>query len=210
LVGHPLIFTPRNRTQPIEVTTKRPQLVIHKNKSALQLELDPAPQRENDLIVLKDGAQRIVLVRFTHEQMKLAGILDKPLEVPRGGEADVLAAAKSLSSLLSVQSDVALSGDEAESNVKIVAAEPRPHLHMLPFQAGLKAEFFVQPFGDSGPFFAPGQGGENVFGELLGEPVSTRRQRFENEHRRQRPAPTNSCRDHAVATRLLSPQSAAS
>ncbi len=177
LVGHPLIFSSGNRTQPIEITTRRPQLIIKKSSSGLQLQLDPQPIGDEQVVVMKDGAHRLVLVTFTREQLKLAGILDGVLDVPKSGEADVLATAKSLSSLLSVQSDVALKDNAADAQVQVksVAAESRPHLHLLPFHAGIRAEFFVRPFGENGPFFAPGQGGENVFADVQGESVSTKR-----------------------------------
>ena len=175
LIGHPLVFTPGNRTQPLEIATRRPQLVIRRKNSGLRLELEPQPRGEDNVILMKDGAQRLVLVTFTNEQLRLAGILDGALDVPKSGEEDVLATAKSLSALLSVQSDITFKDGAADASVKAVVAESRPHLHLLPFHAGVRTEFFVQPFGDSGPFFAPGQGGENVFAELLGESVSTRR-----------------------------------
>ncbi len=175
LVGHPLLFTTGNRSQPLEITTRRPQLLIQKTKSGLKLQLDPQPIGEDEVLVRKDGAHRLVLVTFTREQLKLAGILDGVLEVPESGEADVLATAKSLSSLLSVQSDVTFRDSATDSKVQAVPAESRPHLHLLPFHAGVRAEFFVQPFGEHGPFFTPGQGGENVFAELLAESVSTKR-----------------------------------
>ncbi len=176
LVGHPLIFSPGNRTQPLEITTRKPQLVIRKTSSGLQLQLDPRPHSaDEDVVVMKDGAHRLVLVTFSREQMTLAGILDGVLDVPRAGEADVLATAKSLSSLLSVQSDVSLKAGDQDVAVKAVPAESQPHLHLLPFHAGVRAEFFVRPFGENGPFFSPGQGGENVFADVEGESVSTRR-----------------------------------
>ena len=149
--------------------------MIRRKDSGLRLELDPQPLGENALILIQDGSHRLVVVSFTKEQMKLAGVLEGALDVPKSGEADVLSTAKSLSSLLSVQSDITFGKDAADANVKAVNAEARPHLHLLPFHAGLRAEFFVQPFGDSGPFYAPGQGGENVFTEMMGESVSTRR-----------------------------------
>ena len=177
LVGHPLIFSPGNRAQPLEITTRRPQLVIRKTSSGLRLELDPQPGGgdDNDTVLMKDGAHRLVLVTFSREQLKMASILDGTLDVPNSGEADVLATAKSLSTLLSVQSDITFKDGAADANVTKVTAEARPHLHLLPYHAGVRAEFFVQPFGEHGPFFAPGQGGENVFAEVLGESVSTKR-----------------------------------
>ncbi|MDB5388984.1 MAG: family helicase [Planctomycetaceae bacterium] len=175
LIGHPLVFTPGNRTQPIEIASKRPQLVIRKKGNSLRLELEPSPLEGDNIILLKDGAQRVVVVSFTDEQLKMADVLQGAIDVPLSGEAEVLATAKSLSSVLSVQSDVAFAEATADTNVKKLTAEARPHLHLLPFHAGVRAEFFVQPFGDQGPFFAPGQGGATVFSEMLGESVSTRR-----------------------------------
>ncbi|MEJ7593222.1 MAG: DEAD/DEAH box helicase [Planctomycetaceae bacterium] len=198
LIGHPLVFTPGNRTQPLEIMSRRPQLVIRRKDSGLQLELDPQPHGENDLILIKDGSHRLVVVTFTKEQMKLAGVLEGALDVPKSGEADVLATAKSLSSLLSVQSDITFGKNAANANVKSVDAESRPHLHLLPFHAGLRAEFFVQPFGDSGPFFAPGQGGENVFAEMMGESLSTRRNLKQEYKRAQEIVAT--CRSLANST----------
>ena len=175
LVGHPLVFTPGNRTQPLEITAKRPQLVIQKKNLGLRVVLEPRPYGNQKVVVVKDGAQRLVVVAFTDEQLKLAGVLDGAIDVPLSGEAEVLAMAKSLTALVSVQSDITFAEGTTDANVKTIAAEARPQLHLLPFHAGVRAEFFVQPFGDSGPFFTPGLGGENVFAELLGESVSTRR-----------------------------------
>lgn len=56
LVGHPLIFTPGNRSQPLEIATRRPQLLIRKTKSGLQLQVDPLPNGEDEVVVRKDGA----------------------------------------------------------------------------------------------------------------------------------------------------------
>jgi len=53
-----------------------------------------------------------------------------------------------------------------------VAADPRPRVHLLPHENGLRAEFNVRPFGDHGPFCRPGQGGPNVFANIDGKPKS--------------------------------------
>jgi len=174
LIGHPLIFSPGNRTEPLELISRRPQLVIRRQKSGLRMELDPRPGSDR-IVLLKDGAQRLAVVTFSHELVSLAGVLDGALDVPQDGEAEVLETAKSLSSLLSVQSDIALQAGATDTDVEVVVAQARPHLHLLPFHDGVRAEFFVQPLGDNGPFFPPGQGGANVFADVLGQPVSAQR-----------------------------------
>ncbi len=177
IVGHPLIFSSGNRTQPLDVSIQKPQLLVQRKGAGLRLELQPKPRGDNSIVIRKDGAQRIVLVEFSPLHLRLAGILDGTLDVPKSGEADVLETVKSLSSVLAVQSDIALKEDSAQNdvNVKKIAADARPHLHLLPFHAGLRVEFFVQPLGDSGPSFAPGKGGTNVFAELQSDCVSTQR-----------------------------------
>ncbi|MBL8818797.1 MAG: DEAD/DEAH box helicase [Planctomyces sp.] len=175
LIGHPLVFTLGNRTQPLEIISRKPQLVIKRKHSGLRIELVPPPRANKKSVIIRDGSQRLVVVNFTAEQLKIAGILDGALNVPKNGESDVLATAKALSSMFSVQSDITYDADDSGSNVRSVAANPLPHLHLLPFHAGLRAEFFVQPFGDTGPYFPSGQGGENIFTEIQGEAVSTKR-----------------------------------
>jgi len=177
LIGHPLIFSSGNRTQPLDVSAQKPQLLVQRTRAGLRLELQPKPRGDNSIAIHKDGAQRIVLVEFSPLHLRLAGILDGTLDVPRNGEADVLATVKTLSSVLAVQSDIALEEDSAQDavNVKKIAADSRPHLHLLPFHAGLRVEFFVQPLGDRGPAFAPGKGGTHVFTDVQGDRVSAHR-----------------------------------
>ena len=175
LVGHPLVFAPDVRTQTIELTLRPPQLVIAKKKDGFRIELVPKPAPEQALVIRKESDQRVSLVRFTPQQLKLASILDGAIDCPKSSKAEVLQTAKALSSLLSVQSDIALEADENDASAKSVVGEPRPHLNLSPLEQGLRVEFFVQPFGESGPSFAPGQGGQNVFARLNNESVSTSR-----------------------------------
>jgi superfamily II DNA or RNA helicase len=175
LVGHPLIFAPDERTQSIELTLRPPQLVIRKNKDGFRIELSPKPVSNQSLVISKESEQRIALVRFTPQQLKLASILDGAIDCPKSSKAEVLSTAQALSTLLAVQSDIALDADENEANAKSIAAEPRPHLYLSPLGQGLRVEFFVQPFGDGGPLFPPGQGGQNVFTRLNNESLSTTR-----------------------------------
>lgn len=174
LVGHPLIFSSGNRTEPLELTTRQPQLVIQRQKSGVRLQLDPKPQGSS-VVLVKEGPRRLAVVAFSPQQSRLAEILDEVLEVPKEGEAELLETAKSLSTLVPVQSDVALGDAAGDANLAVVDAQAQPHLHLLPFHAGVRAEFFVRPFGEEGPFFSPGHGGEIVFADLQGQTVSTRR-----------------------------------
>ncbi len=180
LVGHPFVFTPGNREQPIEITSKDPQLVVSRNKNGVRLTLEPRLTGDRKVVVTKDGAQRLNVVVFTDQQRKLAEAIQNALDIPESGVDDVLDVAKRLSLILSVQSDVAFdqaadSASTATSSNKSVTADARPQLHLLPFHAGLRAELFVQPLGDSGPCYVPGEGGANVCANVAGELLSSRR-----------------------------------
>ena len=175
LVGHPLVFAPEDRSMPLELTIGAPQLVIQKVKQGFRLELKPKPLAGQDLIVTRESDQQISIVRFTPQQQKLASILDGAIDCPKSSESEVLATAQALSALLSVQSDIELGSDTKDGTVKTIEADARPHMRLSPFQEGLRVEFLVQPFGDTGPTFAPGQGGKSVFANVHGDSVSTRR-----------------------------------
>ena len=180
LVGHPCVFTSGNREQPIEIIAKDPQLVVSRKKNGVRLCLEPRPEDNCKVVLKKDGAQRIVVVSFTEQQLKLADALEAELDVPAEAVDEVLDVAKKLSLIVSVQSEVEF--DDSSNSVgaiatanKSVPADARPQLHLLPFHAGLRVEFFVQPFGAEGPCFVPGQGGANVCANVSGELIATRR-----------------------------------
>jgi hypothetical protein len=81
-------------------------------------------------------------------------------------------AVKSVAPLIAVHSEI---GGAAEQTSEAVDADTKPHLHLVPYQDGVRAEFFVRPFGDAGPSYRPGEGGENVFAQIGGQPKSARR-----------------------------------
>jgi superfamily II DNA or RNA helicase len=173
LVGHPHVFHAGNRTEPLEITRQEPHLIVSKHgKDAFRVTLEPAP-REEDMIVVEDGPRRLSFVCFSSKHRDVYKILgDKGLTIPTSGKQQVLATLQSIASLVTVHSEI---GGGAIATGKTVESDPRPHIHLVPFQTGLRAEFYVRSFGSEGPFYRPGQGGENVFAEVAGENVSTRR-----------------------------------
>ncbi|MBC8351712.1 MAG: DEAD/DEAH box helicase [Planctomycetes bacterium] len=173
LAGHPLVFRAGNRTEPLEITQQDPQLIVTKQgKNAFKIKLEPAP-RDEDLIVVEDGPRRVNFVCFSHKHRDVYGILgEKGLTIPASGRQQILATLQSIASLVTVHSEI---GGGAIESGATVESDPRPHLHLVPYQKGLRAEFYVRSFGGDGPFYRPGQGGENVFAEVSGEKMTTRR-----------------------------------
>lgn len=178
LAGHPLLFREGDRTQPIEVVRRDPQLMVTKTKAGnIKINLSPSPE-SSSFRLSQEAPNRLGLTCFSPEHCQIHEIIGKGVTVPKAGEAEVLAAVRAIAKVVTIQSAVG-DGETVESS-DTVKADPRPHVHLLPYMDGLRVEFFTRPFGNTGPFYRPGEGGENVFGEVDGKNVSAKR-RFSEE-----------------------------
>ena len=171
LIGHPCLFAPGDRENPLEIVARDPQLVVRKGKTHVTLQMEPTPKKENSVAVIEDGPGRLAVVQFTVDQRRLATLLKDKLVVPEAAAERVMQTAQSIAPLISIQSDIEGSTITAAETVD---ADSRPHLHLMPYQSGVRAEFFVRPFGE-GPFYRPGEGGASVFASIAGQSRSTTR-----------------------------------
>ena len=173
LIGHPRVFPEGDRENPFEIVEQQPKLiVVQEDDGRISLSLDPKPRRDDEAFhVIVDGPHRVAIVFFNDRHLKLHHILGGKLKVPASAAGRVVEAIHPVASLVSVHSEI---GGEASGGER-VDADARPHVHLLPYQDGLRVEFFVQPFGDDGPFCRPGQGGANVFANIDGRPQTARR-----------------------------------
>jgi hypothetical protein len=180
LVGHPLVFREDDRSQPIEIVRRDPQLVVAKRadgKITMSLEPRPGP----DAVQLsEEGPNRLGVVSFTSQHLKLDAILDGGLTIPASGQDQVVETVRAVAPLVTVHSEIG--GDSAQTS-EAIEAEPRPHLHLTPYQEGLRVEFFVRPFGPEGPFYRPGAGGENVYAQVEGQSRAAHRDLREERRR---------------------------
>ena len=178
-----LRVSPGERDSPLEIVEQPLRLVVARQGDHLiRLQLDPEPEKdftgeERSFCMIQEGPRRIAFVFFHEQHLKLHRILGKTLDVPAAAAERVLASIQKVSSLVAVHSEIGGDLPTAES----VSGDTRPHVHLLPFQGGLRAEFFVRPFGDDGPFCRPGQGGANVFASLNGQPKTARRDLLEEQ-----------------------------
>ncbi len=182
LVGHPRVFPEGDRDSPLEIVEQPPQLiVVEEDDGRISLSLEPKPRRADEgFRMIADGPRRLAMVFFSDQHLKLHNILGGKLKVPASAASRVVEAIQPVASLVSVHSEI---GGQA-SGGEVVDADSQPHAHLLPYQDGLRAEFFVRPFGDDGPFCRPGQGGPNVFANIGGRSMTARRDLAE-ELRRQ-------------------------
>jgi SNF2 family DNA or RNA helicase len=181
LVGHPMIFLGSDRTTPIELVRQEPRLIVQKDESGkrLTLRFDHQPPTDAEFQIVKDGPHRLTLLMFSDRQRQLQEIIGSQLEIPEAALDRVLGVVQPLASLMPVHSEVG-GVDTAEA----VDADSRSHIHLLPFQDGVRAEFHVRPFGEAGPFVRPGDGGETVFADIEGKQTAAKRKFTEEVKRR--------------------------
>lgn len=173
LIGHPLLFMSGDRTTPVELVRQEPRLIVQKDESGqrLTLRFDHQPPKDADFQIIKDGPHRLTLLMFSDRQRQLQEIIGKQLEIPEAALDRVIGIVQPLASLMPVHSEVG-----GVESAETIDADPRPHIHLLPFQDGVRAAFHVRPFGEAGPFVQPGEGGETVFADIAGRQTAAKRQ----------------------------------
>jgi len=170
LVGHPLLFRPDDRTTPIEIALAAPGLTIQQTGQKMKFAVSP-PNDGGSLVIQDEGANRVSIVEFNKRQQQLAEIISTMPAIPTSQEDRIAAIAQSLSPVIAVQSDI----DGATPAGKTLEADSKILVQLTPYQQGLRAELFVRPLGEEGPFCRPGQGAASVFASVLGKPLTTRR-----------------------------------
>ena len=172
LVGHPLVFWMDAPDVRVELLAGAPELLIRSHKGQLQLSLHPPIDNLNaSVIVVKETPTRLRVVSVQDEHRRIAAIVGDGLSVPEHAKEQVLKAIGAVSSLVTVQSDIGGGAANAEQ----VDADARLHIHLLPYQQGLKMQIQVRPLRDAGPYYAPGAGAESVIADVNGRPVQARR-----------------------------------
>ncbi|MEA1969061.1 MAG: DEAD/DEAH box helicase [Thermodesulfobacteriota bacterium] len=168
LAGHPLIFLENCLESPVELVMGEPEVSFRMNRKKINIQMHPMPERETDgLLVVRETPSRFKLVNFSSEHLKIAAILSKKgLTLPEKAEKMAGKAIASLSSLVNINSDLAAAKDK---HVREIKADATPHVHVMPWQEGIKIEFFIRPFIDTGSYFRPGRGGINVFADVKGK-----------------------------------------
>ena len=187
LIGHPLVFFEDNVDLPVELVAGEPEITVTRTKAGkgnskgtMRVSINPdiralttrlnsfsyeAPStsrnRETSLL-LKETATRARVIRITAAHRRVAELIGESLEVPEEGAQDLSQAIESASRYFNVHSDVA-------SAVPELPADGSLRAELAPAGDGLRLRLAVQPFGDSGPRFAPGAGGARVIAELSGE-----------------------------------------
>jgi SNF2 family DNA or RNA helicase len=172
LAGHPLLFWMDAPGTRIELLPGEPQLMVRAGGGKVTISLNP-PMREQqgEVVVTKETPTRLRIVRIKEEHKRIGAIVGEGLEVPLEAEKRVLQAISAISAIVTVQSDIGGSPADIEQ----VDADMRLHLHLLPYQQGLRVRVLVRPLPDAGPYLRPGDGAENIIADLAGVRTEARR-----------------------------------
>jgi hypothetical protein len=165
LVGHPrVVFEEKGVARHVAVVRGQPRLRIKRKGQELHLRIEPEPGKRARVKVVPE-ADRLTIYSLTREQDELSRLLGQGwLVVPEQREAVIREIAASAASLdIVLDSDLRLGGQEITK-----PADPTLRLRLAPEGRGLAGRLLVRPFGDWGPFFEPGKGGEALTAERDG------------------------------------------
>ncbi|RZA35084.1 MAG: DEAD/DEAH box helicase, partial [Lysobacteraceae bacterium] len=155
----------------VELLPGEPELHVKARGGKVTISLHPAPgEQDGDVVVTRETPTRLRLVNVKEEHRRIAAIVGEGLEVPLEAERRVLRAISAISSIVTVQSDIGASPGDIEQ----VAADPRLHLHLRPYQQGMSMQILVRPL-DDGAYYSPGTGAENVIADVNGVRLEARR-----------------------------------
>lgn len=167
LIGHPLLFLASAPGVQVEFVLAEPEMQLIKDKGRLKLTVFPA-RISDELMVVKDTPTRFKLIRCSEKHKAIIDLLAEGLTLPQSAEKMVGAVVNSLSSIITIHSDLSADG---KTESKTVQADCTPHAHIIPHQAGICLEFLVKPCGAEGSSFRPGKGGKTVLTEIQGEKI---------------------------------------
>ncbi len=176
LIGYPRLFWDDARNTPIEVQKGREELLILKKGDQIQICLHPAfdldgPNVHDKHLIIEETPIKLRVYPLTPDLLQLNHILgESGLLVPAEAEENLRKTLENLAPMITIQSDIA-----GMDNAETVESDPRLHLHLLPWSQGLRLLMRIQPFGDNGPAFPPGDGRATVLSEIDGQLQKTTR-----------------------------------
>ncbi|QYF95353.1 DEAD/DEAH box helicase [Massilia sp. PAMC28688] len=173
LIGHPLLFWMESPGTRVEVLPGEPELLVKADPVNVTITMrPPVTGADDDVLITRETPTRLRVVRVTDEHRRIGSIIgEKGLVVPLAAEKQVLKAISAISSIVTVQSDIG--GGAAD--IAQVPADSRMHVHLLPYQQGLRMQIQVRPLPGSGAYYTPGSGAESVIADVNGVRTEARR-----------------------------------
>ncbi len=173
LAGHPNVFW-KDSGVSLELVTAEPELRVKKLPKSEQVRIEFWPEFNSDqkVVITKDGLTRLKIIELKPEHHRLTAIIGDGLDAPLIAQERILESLSSVSSLVTIHSDI---GGAELAAAETVEADPRPRLQLVPEEEGLRIALLVRPFGEQGSYHAPGAGGTGLIAEIGGKRLQTQR-----------------------------------
>ena len=179
LIGHPLLFWNSWPYEPLTLGKGEPEMHITRSESGLTLSLSPAIERGQSYVLRQDSASHLTFFELTPEKERMVEIIGSGLQIPERGKAQLMDAIAAVSGLVTINADIDHDPDAGEAE----PGDTRPRMQLVPRGNGLKLRVLVRPFGNFGPYFQPGIGGQMAFAKHEDKARATRRDLAEEKQR---------------------------
>ena len=169
LVGHPLVFDARQRSQPLDLVSYPLELVVSEHRDGYRVALSHSAERP-EVFLEAETPTRYRVVEFPQKLLAVQEILGRDgLIVPKAARDQVVAMVRRNSPALPIRAEIAeveLPGQEGQS---------APVVQLVPYEQGLTLTLLVRPFGADGPAYVAGLGGRSVLAAIGGQQIRVNR-----------------------------------
>lgn len=172
LIGHPHVYAKSGDEEQLQIARGEPMLLLDQHEDKLRLTFQPEFSGEK-VVVLHESGNFLRVYEFSEQQMKAGTLLQTENQFPAVARDKVLGTVAMLTSKMPVHSTI--EGAQQFTSIETVACREELYILLTPEGAGLKVKACVKPFGSSGPVFKPGHGLLDVYADIDGEKLHTRR-----------------------------------
>jgi hypothetical protein len=172
LVNHPQVFLRDNDAVAVQIVRGEPIMVFEESDKLFKLGFQPGFSGEK-VVVMQESGNILRVYEFSELQIKAGTILNPDCLFPRAAREKIIDAVTLLAGKMPVHSTV--DGVEQLTPIETVSGDVEPCVMLAPEGPGLRVKICVRPFSVHGPAFRPGQGLHDVYAEIDGQKVHTRR-----------------------------------
>jgi len=171
LIGHPFLFLEDKNETHIKLIKGAPEIQVTKKGKYLTIKMTPQLDEDRSFCLIEQTATQWKVIQSTAEQRQLASLIGDSLKIPEEAKDKVLSSMSAIAPFVDIHSDIGGNASEAES----VDADDTIHMLLSPLEEGLKIEARTQIFGNRGPYYHPGTGGQTIIAEVDGKRLQTTR-----------------------------------
>jgi superfamily II DNA or RNA helicase len=169
LVGHPAVFDARRRSQSIELVAYPLELLVTEERGGYRIALSHAAE-EATVFLEAETQARYRVIEFPQKLLAVQEILGaRGLMVPAAARDQVVAMVRRNNPALPIRADIAAVEQPG------IEGQSTPVVQLVPYEAGLKLELLVRPFGAKGPAYVAALGGRSVLATVGGQQLRANR-----------------------------------